>query len=343
MKNILAIQSHVVFGHAGNSAAEFPMRRLGANVWPLNTVQFSNHTQYGKWTGCVMPPAHLTEIVQGIADINQLQRCDAVLSGYLGSAEQGEHILGIVRQVKSANPAAKYFCDPVMGHPEKGCIVAPGVAEFHVRYALPASDIIAPNLVELEILCGHPVANVNEAVLAARELIAQGPEVVLVKHLSRAGLSMDRFEMLLVTAQEAWHISRPLVDFGLRQPVGVGDVTSGLLLVKLHFIGLQSAVPLIDINVAGKYGVIRIVAFRMIGIDRHRQVVGFPFNQRTIVAWYAKHTLRGEIGSEALLAIQGAGNHGGQEAGNTFFHTLYLLFRHRVAAACKRSEPNVLV
>ena len=39
MKNILAIQSHVVYGHAGNSAAEFPMRRLGANVWPLNTVQ----------------------------------------------------------------------------------------------------------------------------------------------------------------------------------------------------------------------------------------------------------------------------------------------------------------
>jgi len=39
--------------------------------------------------------------------------------------------------------------------------------------------------------------------------------------------------MLLVTKDEAWHISRPLVDFGSRQPVGVGDVTSGLLLVKL--------------------------------------------------------------------------------------------------------------
>lgn len=156
-----------------------------------------------------------------------------MLSGYLGSAEQGEHILGIVRQVKSANPQAKYFCDPVMGHPEKGCIVAPGVAEFHVRHALPASDIIAPNLVELEILCEHAVTNVDEAVLAARELIAQGPEVVLVKHLARAGMSPDRFEMLLVTAEQAWHISRPLVDFGARQPVGVGDVTSGLLLVKL--------------------------------------------------------------------------------------------------------------
>lgn len=233
MKNILAIQSHVVFGHAGNSAAEFPMRRLGANVWPLNTVQFSNHTQYGKWTGSVMPASHLSEIVQGIADIGQLQRCDAVLSGYLGSAEQGEHILSIVRQVKAANPNAKYFCDPVMGHPEKGCIVAPGVAEYHTRYAMPASDIIAPNLIELEILSGHSVNNVAEAVATARELIAQGPEIVLVKHLARAGYQQDRFEMLLVTAEEAWHIHRPLVDFGERQPVGVGDVTSGLLLVKL--------------------------------------------------------------------------------------------------------------
>ncbi|EPT7061542.1 pyridoxal kinase PdxY [Cronobacter turicensis] len=233
MKNILAIQSHVVFGHAGNSAAEFPMRRLGANVWPLNTVQFSNHTQYGQWTGAVMPPSHLTEIVQGIAAIGQLSRCDAVLSGYLGSAEQGEHILEIVRQVKTANPQAKYFCDPVMGHPEKGCIVAPGVAEFHARFALPASDIIAPNLLELEMLSGHAVASVDEAVATARELIACGPQNVLVKHLARAGYHQDRFEMLLVTSDEAWHISRPLVDFGARQPVGVGDVTSGLLLVKL--------------------------------------------------------------------------------------------------------------
>ncbi|EOV8147556.1 pyridoxal kinase PdxY [Cronobacter dublinensis] len=233
MKNILAIQSHVVFGHAGNSAAEFPMRRLGANVWPLNTVQFSNHTQYGQWTGAVMPPSHLTEIVQGIVAIGQLSRCDAVLSGYLGSAEQGEQILEIVRLVKAANPQAKYFCDPVMGHPEKGCIVAPGVAEFHARFALPASDVIAPNLLELEMLSGHPVASVEEAVATARELITRGPQIVLVKHLARAGFQQDRFEMLLVTAEEAWHISRPLVDFGARQPVGVGDVTSGLLLVKL--------------------------------------------------------------------------------------------------------------
>ncbi|KAA9002038.1 pyridoxal kinase PdxY [Affinibrenneria salicis] len=233
MKNILSIQSHVVFGHAGNSAAEFPMRRMGANVWPLNTVQFSNHTQYGHWTGCVMPASHLTDIVRGIAAIDRLRDCDAVLSGYIGSAEQGEHILSIVRQVKAANPQAWYFCDPVMGHPEKGCIVAPGVAEFHCRQALQASDIIAPNLLELEQLSGRQVNSVAESVDAARQLCAQGPNVVLVKHLSRAGYRQDCFEMLLVTPNDAWHIHRPLVDFGARQPVGVGDLTSGLLLVNL--------------------------------------------------------------------------------------------------------------
>lgn len=242
MKNILSIQSHTVFGHAGNSAAEFPMRRLGANVWPLNTVQFSNHTQYGHWAGTVMPASHLTDIARGIGDIDRLKTCNAVLSGYLGSAEQGEAILEIVRMVKAANPEAWYFCDPVMGHPEKGCIVAPGVAEFHTQVLLPASDIIAPNLLELEILSGHPVADVAQAVATARELIAKGPKVVLVKHLARAGYRSDRFEMLLVTADEAWHIARPLIDFGVRQPVGVGDLTSGLLLVDLlHGLSLQQA------------------------------------------------------------------------------------------------------
>jgi len=233
MKNILAIQSHVVYGHAGNAAAEFPMRRMGANVWPLNTVQFSNHTQYGQWTGTVMPAEHLTEIVQGIAAIDRLKTCDAVLSGYLGSAEQGEKILEIVQQVKAANPNAWYFCDPVMGHPEKGCIVAPGVAEFHCQVSLPASDIVAPNLLELEMLSGRTINDLSDAIEASRSLLAKGPRVVLVKHLSRAGLRSDQFEMLLVTEEEALHIQRPLIDFGVRQPVGVGDLTSGLLLVNL--------------------------------------------------------------------------------------------------------------
>lgn len=234
MKNILSIQSHVVFGHAGNSAAVFPMRRLGVNVWPLNTVQFSNHTQYRQWTGTVMPASHLTEIVDGINAIDELKHCDAILSGYMGSPEQGNAIIEIVKKVKAVNPNSLYLCDPVMGHPEKGCFVAPGVAEFLCNSALPMADMMAPNILELEELNGkQQIKNVDEAIVACRELCKKGPKAILVKHLSRAGYRKDRFEMLLVTEQEAWHIERPLVDFGERQPVGVGDMTSGLFLANI--------------------------------------------------------------------------------------------------------------
>lgn len=234
MKNILSIQSHVVFGHAGNSASEFPMRRLGINVWPLNTVQFSNHTQYRQWTGAVMPASHLTEIADGIDAISELENCDAILSGYMGSPEQGNAIIEIVKKVKAANPNAIYICDPVMGHPEKGCFVAPGVAEFLCNTALPISDIMSPNILELEELNNkQPISNVDEAVNACRNICQRGPKVILVKHLSRAGYQNDRFEMLLVTPNEAWHIHRPLVDFGVRQPVGVGDMTSGLFMANI--------------------------------------------------------------------------------------------------------------
>ncbi|MGL6070158.1 pyridoxal kinase PdxY [Craterilacuibacter sp.] len=230
--NILSIQSHVVYGHAGNSAAVFPMQRMGANVWPLHTVQFSNHTQYGHWAGMVMPSSEISELASGIAAIDALHECSAVLSGYIGSAEQGAQILDAVRQVKVANPAALYHCDPVMGHPAKGCIVAPGVAEFLVNEALPLADIVSPNQLELEIIAGHSLPTLADIVAAARAVLLMGPRVVLVKHLHYADKHPGHFEMLVVSQDEAWLIARPIFDFA-RDPVGVGDMTSGLFLVGL--------------------------------------------------------------------------------------------------------------
>lgn len=239
MKAVLSIQSHVVFGHAGNSAAVFPMRRIGVEVWPLNAVQFSNHTQYpAGWKGMVMPPEHLVEVVDGIAAIGKLGECDAVLTGYIGSAQQGAAIMEIVAKVKAANPQAWFFCDPVMGHPVKGCKVAPGVAEFHRDHSVQAADMISPNVLELATLTGRELENVDDCLVAARELCRKGPRLVLVKHLSYAAAILDSFEMLLVTGEQAWHIRRPLVEFA-RQPVGVGDLTSGLLLASL----LQGRTP----------------------------------------------------------------------------------------------------
>src|SRR5215831_11247185 len=98
--NILSIQSHVAFGHVGNAAATFPLQRLGVEVWPIHTVQFSNHPGYGQWRGRVSAADAVRELVQGIDECGVLGACDGVLSGYMGSPEIGEAILEAVAQVR---------------------------------------------------------------------------------------------------------------------------------------------------------------------------------------------------------------------------------------------------
>jgi hypothetical protein len=115
------------------SATRPPPFRCSASaceVWPIHTVQFSNHTGYGAWTGRVFDAALITEVVQGIAARGALARCDGVLSGYMGSAETGAAILDAVAQVKAANPSARYCCDPVIGDVGRGVFVRPGIPEF---------------------------------------------------------------------------------------------------------------------------------------------------------------------------------------------------------------------
>src|SRR5262252_10079853 len=94
--NLISIQSHVAYGHVGNSAAVFALQRLGCEVWPVHTVQFSNHLGYGQWRGSAFDAAHVGDVVRGIAERGALARCDGVLSGYLGTADVGAAILDAV-------------------------------------------------------------------------------------------------------------------------------------------------------------------------------------------------------------------------------------------------------
>lgn len=200
--HLLAIQSHVVFGHAGNSAAVFPMQRIGVNVWPLNTVQFSNHTQYKQWTGEVLAPQQIPALIDGIAAIGELGNCDAVLSGYLGSAAQGRAILTGVARIKAANPKALYLCDPVMGHPEKGCIVAPEVSDFLLQEAAAMADFMCPNQLELDSFSGRKPESLHDCLAMARALLARGPKAIVVKHLDYPGKAADGLKC-------CWSLPRP--------------------------------------------------------------------------------------------------------------------------------------
>lgn len=181
--NLISIQSHVAYGHVGNAAAVFPLQRMGVEVWPIHTVQFSNHTGYGEWKGQVFDAGLIRDVVAGIEAREVLGECNGVLSGYMGGADIGEAILDAVATVKRANPEARYCCDPVIGDVGRGIFVRPGIPEFMKAKAVSAADIITPNQFELDYLSSRKsgtAAQVRDALKAVHDL---GPRTILVTSL----------------------------------------------------------------------------------------------------------------------------------------------------------------
>jgi pyridoxine kinase len=225
--NILSIQSWVAYGHVGNASAAFPLQRLGAEVWAVNTVQFSNHTGYGEWTGDVFTGQQIARIIDGVAARGALARCDAVLSGYMGDAGIGTAILDAVRRVKATNPAAWYCCDPVMGDDDRQVYVRPGIPELIRDQALALADIATPNLFELRLLTGLPcdtLAGVKQAVAA---LQARGPRCVLVTSLRSEQTPADAMDMLAAEGGQFHLLRTPLLDLNIN---GAGDAIAALFL-----------------------------------------------------------------------------------------------------------------
>jgi pyridoxine kinase len=228
--NVLSIQSSVAYGHVGNSAAVFPLQRLGFSVWPVNTVHFSNHTGYGDWRGFVLPAEDVADVIQGIEDRGVLSECDAVLSGYVGDASLGRVVLDAVARVKAANPRAIYCCDPVMGDADRGFFVRPGIPGFMREEAVAAADVITPNQFELEFLAGRAVSSLDDALAAADGARALGPGLVLVTSLLRRDAPLGTIEMLIASPEGAWLVGTPLLPLSIN---GAGDVASALFLARL--------------------------------------------------------------------------------------------------------------
>src|SRR5580698_4356589 len=201
---ILSIHSSVAYGHVGNSAAVFPLQRIGVEVWPVNTVHFSNHTGYGAWRGTVLTAETVADVIQGIDERGVLHECDGILSGYMGDASLGVVILDAVDRVKKANPNAVYCCDPVLGDIGRGFFVRPGIPEFMRDQAVPAATLVTPNQFELEYLSKQEVTDLESALISVDQVMRSGPRVVLVTSLRRRDASNDKIEMLAVDADLAF-------------------------------------------------------------------------------------------------------------------------------------------
>jgi pyridoxine kinase len=217
----------VAYGHVGNSAATFPLMRLGVEVWPVITVHFSNHTGYGAWRGPLLAASDIAEVVRGIDERGVLGRVDAVLSGYQGAEEVGAEVLRAVELVRERNPAAVYCCDPVIGDVGRGIYVRPGIPEFMRDRVVPAAQIVTPNHFELDFLTGRTTTTVDEVLDAANALRATGPDVVLVTSTVLEGDHPEEIRMLAVTGDGAWQVTTPRLE---RTFTGSGDLTAALFL-----------------------------------------------------------------------------------------------------------------
>ena len=250
--NILSIQSHVAFGHVGNASAVFPMQRLGVEVWPIHTVQFSNHTGYGDWKGRVFEGGMIDEVMEGIAERGVLPGCDGVLSGYMGSADIGHAILSAVERVRAANPDALYCCDPVIGDVGRGIFVRPGIPEFMREQAVPAADIVTPNQFELELLTDIEVKTIADAHRAVETLRDAGPKVVLVTSLVTEETPADAIDLMAADAKGAFRVRTPKIDISVN---GAGDAIAALFYV--HYLRDGSAASALAKASSSIYGLLK--------------------------------------------------------------------------------------
>ncbi|WP_249521862.1 MULTISPECIES: pyridoxal kinase PdxY [Microbacterium] len=249
---ILSIQSAVAYGHVGNSAAVFPLQRIGVEVLPVYTVTFSNHTGYGAWRGPLIDPTDVGEVITGIEERGVFGSIDAVLSGYQGSEGIGDVIIDAVSRVKAANPNALYACDPVMGNAKSGCFVAPAIPILLRERVVPVADIITPNQFELGFLT-ETEPDTLESTLASVDLArAMGPRTVLVTSVERPDREEGTIEMLAVDDAGAWLVQTPHLPMKAN---GSGDVTAALF--TAHYVATGSAQTALERTASSVYDLLQ--------------------------------------------------------------------------------------
>jgi pyridoxine kinase len=253
--NLLSIQSHVAYGHVGNAAAVFPLQRLGVEVWPIHTVQFSNHTGYGAWRGEVFDAKLIRDVMQGIEERGVLPGCDGVLSGYMGSAETGEAILDAVDRVKTANGKARYCCDPVIGDVGRGVFVRPGIPEFMRERAVPAADAVTPNQFELDFLSGLTTRTIGEVATACGAIHAMGPKSVLVTSVHVEDTPKDMIDLFASGPDGRFRVRTPLLDISVN---GAGDAIAALFFA--HYLHSASTAEALSRAASSIHGLLRRTA-----------------------------------------------------------------------------------
>ncbi|KAG6053082.1 hypothetical protein E4U17_005056 [Claviceps sp. LM77 group G4] len=237
---VLAVASHVVSGYVGNKIAVFVLQSLGYDVAALNTVQFSNHTGYGQWTGTKVSAQQITDLYDGLRQ-SYLDDFDMMLSGYIPGAEAVVAVGNIAKELKQKHAYSpnRFFwvLDPVMGDNGRIYVAEEVVPAYKglVGYA----DLILPNQFEAELLSEvkiHDMQSLKAAIQALHDKYHIPHVIITSVHFSLPGQAPEQLSVVgssMSSAGEArlFQITFPSIDCYF---CGTGDMFGALVTARMR-------------------------------------------------------------------------------------------------------------
>ncbi len=249
--SVISVQSQVVYGHVGNSAAVFPLQARGLAVAAVPTVLLSNQPGYPTLRGKALEPELVADLLKGVEERGCVTEARVLITGYLGSLEVGAVVEDFVRRAKNLNPALLYLCDPVIGDEGPGTYVKPGLPELFRDRLIPLSDIITPNRYELEWFAGGPVRTLARVKEAAQALRANGARQIVATSMVLEDTPDGHVETVVCGTDQLHRTAVPLLPI---RPSGTGDLLAALLVA-----GLCRDLPLPQAAEAATRGVFKVV------------------------------------------------------------------------------------
>jgi pyridoxine kinase len=222
--NVLSIQSQVVYGHVGNSAAAFVLQRQGHAVWQVPTVLFSNHLGKPTFRGRDVPAEQARDLVQGLKELGYLDDVDMLLTGYLGTPDTARLAAELAGIIRAQKPSAIFACDPVMGD-DDALYVKPALADAITTELVPIADVLLPNIFELARLTGRTIKDGPAAALEAAQALKQSSGV---KVLVATGIPADRPDRIAALAIDGKGVHRAESARRKLRVSGTGDTFSAL-------------------------------------------------------------------------------------------------------------------
>lgn len=268
MTRVISIQSQVIHGHVGNSAAVFPMQSRGIEVAAVPTALLSNHPHYPTMRGKVFEPDFLADLLQGVEERDLPRQSDAILTGYLGSVGNAGVVAAFIRRARQANPHLRYVCDPVMGDDDLGVFVKPELIGTFRDDLAPLATVVTPNQFELELLSGRTARSARGLAEAAQVLATRGTGAVVV-----TGCALDDTPggMVETVVWQDGTLDRTATPRLPIRPCGTGDLFTGLMTAHLC-LGL----PLKDAAAEATRQIFAVLERTAQGDPEEMAIAGFP-------------------------------------------------------------------